>query len=74
MRMTAVVALNLADLPIVPEKWRLQPRPSVANSSSRLALLHQAGEIIHAGGSERFWLMSAGLSQLPASASRCGVV
>ncbi|SUG78324.1 DNA topoisomerase III [Salmonella enterica subsp. enterica] len=35
---------NLADLPIVPEKWQLQPRPSVTKQLNVIKrFLHQAG-------------------------------
>ena len=45
---------SLADLPIVPEKWRLQPRPSVAKQLNVIKkLLEQAEEIIHAGDPDR---------------------
>ncbi|WP_074379392.1 toprim domain-containing protein, partial [Salmonella enterica] len=45
---------NLADLPIVPEKWQLQPRPSVTKQLNVIKrFLHQAGEIIHAGDPDR---------------------
>ncbi|MEM6159123.1 DNA topoisomerase III [Erwinia sp. P6884] len=44
----------LADLPIVPEKWRLQPRPSVAKQLNVIKkLLEQATEVIHAGDPDR---------------------
>ncbi|WP_428943183.1 DNA topoisomerase III [Pantoea sp. FN060301] len=44
----------LADLPIVPEKWRLQPRPSVAKQLNVIkTLLGQATEVIHAGDPDR---------------------
>lgn len=45
---------SLADLPIVPEKWRLQPRPSVAKQLNVIkGLLAQASEVIHAGDPDR---------------------
>lgn len=45
---------SLADLPIVPEKWQLQPRPSVAKQLNVIKkLLTQATEIIHAGDPDR---------------------
>ena len=45
---------SLADLPIVPEKWRLQPRPSVAKQLKVIKkLLEQADEVIHAGDPDR---------------------
>ncbi|RBO14394.1 MULTISPECIES: DNA topoisomerase III [Erwiniaceae] len=45
---------NLADLPIIPEKWRLQPRPSVAKQLKAIeGLLQQASEIVHAGDPDR---------------------
>jgi DNA topoisomerase-3 len=44
----------LADLPIVPEKWRLQPRPSVAKQLNVVKkLLEQADEVVHAGDPDR---------------------
>lgn len=71
---------NLADLPIVPEKWQLQPRPSVTKQLNVIKrFLYQAGEIIHAGdriAKDSFWLMKCWIisSFLPKSASRYGVV
>ncbi|TCV99945.1 DNA topoisomerase III [Biostraticola tofi] len=45
---------SLADLPIVPEKWRLQPRPSVQKQLQVIKqLLTQAAEVIHAGDPDR---------------------
>ncbi|MTD39836.1 DNA topoisomerase III [Erwinia sp. CPCC 100877] len=45
---------NLADLPIVPEKWRLQPRPSVTKQLNVIRkLLEQASEVVHAGDPDR---------------------
>ncbi|MHB9327600.1 DNA topoisomerase III [Phytobacter ursingii] len=45
---------NLADLPIVPEKWRLQPRPSVTKQINVIKrLLSEATEVIHAGDPDR---------------------
>ncbi len=45
---------NLSDLPIVPEKWRLQPRPSVAKQLNVIRkLLEQASEVVHAGDPDR---------------------
>ncbi|WP_034915212.1 DNA topoisomerase III [Erwinia sp. 9145] len=45
---------SLADLPIVPEKWRLQPRPSVAKQLRVIeGLLGKASEVIHAGDPDR---------------------
>ncbi|WP_416412380.1 DNA topoisomerase III [Pantoea sp. App145] len=45
---------NLADLPIIPEKWRLQPRPSVAKQLKVIeGLLAQATEVVHAGDPDR---------------------
>lgn len=45
---------NLADLPIVPEKWRLQPRPSVTKQLNVIKrFLNQAAEVIHAGDPDR---------------------
>ncbi|OWS73322.1 DNA topoisomerase III [Pantoea sp. VS1] len=45
---------NLADLPIIPEKWRLQPRPSVANQLKVIeGLLQQASVVVHAGDPDR---------------------
>ncbi|SFE94992.1 DNA topoisomerase-3 [Phytobacter palmae] len=45
---------NLADLPIVPEKWRLQPRPSVTKQINVIKrLLAEATEVVHAGDPDR---------------------
>ncbi|MDU6682536.1 MAG: DNA topoisomerase III [Enterobacteriaceae bacterium] len=45
---------NLADLPIVPEKWRLQPRPSVTKQINVIKrLLSEATEVVHAGDPDR---------------------
>ncbi|MCT6588263.1 DNA topoisomerase III [Pantoea dispersa] len=45
---------NLADLPIIPEKWRLQPRPSVAKQLKVIeGLLQQASVVVHAGDPDR---------------------
>ena len=45
---------SLADLPIIPEKWRLQPRPSVAKQLKVVeGLLKQADEVVHAGDPDR---------------------
>ncbi|RKR64889.1 DNA topoisomerase-3 [Yokenella regensburgei] len=45
---------NLADLPIVPEKWQLQPRPSVTKQLNVIKrFLHEASEVIHAGDPDR---------------------
>ncbi len=45
---------SLADLPIVPEKWQLQPRPSVAKQLNVIkGLLAQATEVVHAGDPDR---------------------
>lgn len=45
---------SLADLPIVPQKWLLQPRASVSKQLSAIKkLLADAGEIIHAGDPDR---------------------
>ncbi|WP_058909783.1 DNA topoisomerase III [Entomohabitans teleogrylli] len=45
---------NLADLPIVPEKWQLQPRPSVTKQLNVIKrLLQDASEVIHAGDPDR---------------------
>ncbi|MFG1172386.1 DNA topoisomerase III [Erwiniaceae bacterium CAU 1747] len=45
---------SLADLPIVPEKWQLQPRPSVARQLNVIKkLLGEASEVIHAGDPDR---------------------
>ncbi|MFH8134689.1 DNA topoisomerase III [Pantoea osteomyelitidis] len=44
----------LADLPIIPEKWRLQPRPSVAKQLKVIeGLLKKASEVVHAGDPDR---------------------
>mgnify|MGYP001082755817 CR=1 FL=1 len=45
---------NLQDLPIVPEKWQLQPRPSVTKQLNVIKrFLHEASEVIHAGDPDR---------------------
>ena len=45
---------NLADLPIVPEKWQLQPRPSVTKQLNVIKrFLHEASEIVQAGDPDR---------------------
>ncbi len=45
---------NLTDLPIVPEKWRLQPRPSVTKQLNVIKrFLHEADEVVHAGDPDR---------------------
>ncbi|WP_075181933.1 DNA topoisomerase III [Pantoea sp. 1.19] len=45
---------NLADLPIVPEKWQLQPRPSVAKQLNVVkGLLAKADVVVHAGDPDR---------------------
>ncbi|AFJ47435.1 DNA topoisomerase III [Shimwellia blattae] len=45
---------NLADLPIVPEKWQLQPRASVTKQLNVIKrYLHEASEVIHAGDPDR---------------------
>ncbi|MEG1348930.1 MAG: DNA topoisomerase III [Hafnia sp.] len=45
---------NLADLPIVPEKWQLKPKPSVAKQLNVIKrLLGEAEQVIHAGDPDR---------------------
>jgi DNA topoisomerase III len=45
---------SLADLPIIPEKWQLQPRPSVSKQLNVIKqLLQQADEVVHAGDPDR---------------------
>ncbi|CNH07816.1 DNA topoisomerase III [Yersinia pekkanenii] len=45
---------SLADLPIIPEKWKLQPRPSVSKQLNVIKqLLQQADEVVHAGDPDR---------------------
>ena len=45
---------SLADLPIVPEKWQLQPRASVTKQINVIKrLLGEASEIVHAGDPDR---------------------
>ncbi|MCG8707687.1 DNA topoisomerase III [Brenneria sp. 4F2] len=45
---------SLADLPIIPQKWLLQPRPSVSKQLNTIQrLLSDASEIIHAGDPDR---------------------
>ncbi|MDR3434718.1 MAG: DNA topoisomerase III [Rouxiella aceris] len=44
----------LEDLPIIPEKWQLQPRPSVAKQLKVIQkLLLEASEVVHAGDPDR---------------------
>ncbi|NLS43404.1 DNA topoisomerase III [BEV proteobacterium] len=44
----------LADLPIIPEKWLLMPRPSVSKQLNAIKkLLGEASEVIHAGDPDR---------------------
>lgn len=45
---------NLADLPIVPEKWQLKPKPSVSKQLNVIKrLLGDAQQVIHAGDPDR---------------------
>ena len=45
---------SLADLPIVPEKWLLKPRPEVAKQLRVIEeLLQQATQVVHAGDPDR---------------------
>ncbi|MGY2796023.1 DNA topoisomerase III [Ewingella americana] len=45
---------NLNDLPIIPEKWQLQPRSSVAKQLNVIKkLLLEATQVIHAGDPDR---------------------
>ncbi len=45
---------NLADLPIVPEKWQLQPRSSVQKQINVIKrLLADAEQVVHAGDPDR---------------------
>ncbi|MDN0086599.1 DNA topoisomerase III [Yersinia nurmii] len=45
---------SLADLPIIPEKWQLKPRPSVSKQLNVIKqLLQQADEVVHAGDPDR---------------------
>ncbi|ARU94148.1 DNA topoisomerase III [Tatumella citrea] len=45
---------SLADLPIVPEKWLLKPRPEVAKQLRVIEeLLQQASQVVHAGDPDR---------------------
>lgn len=70
---------NLADLPIVPEKWQLQPRPSVTKQLNVIKrFLHEASEIVHAGDPDREGQLLVDevldyLQLAPKSASRCSV-
>lgn len=44
----------LEDLPIIPEKWQLQPRPSVAKQLNVIKrLLLEASQVVHAGDPDR---------------------
>lgn len=48
---------SLADLPIIPEKWQLKPRPSVSKQLNVIKqLLQQADSVIHAGDPDRVLL------------------
>jgi len=45
---------SLADLPIIPEKWQLKPRPEVAKQLNVIdELLQKATHIVHAGDPDR---------------------
>lgn len=45
---------SLDDLPIIPEKWQLQPRTSVSKQLNIIKrLLEQADEVVHAGDPDR---------------------
>ena len=45
---------SLADLPIVPQKWQLKPRPEVAKQLKVIEeLLSQASTVVHAGDPDR---------------------
>lgn len=45
---------SLADLPIIPEKWQLQPRSSVAKQLNVIKrLLQDASQVVHAGDPDR---------------------
>ncbi len=45
---------SLADLPIIPEKWQLQPRTSVAKQLHVIkGFLEKTSEIVHAGDPDR---------------------
>lgn len=45
---------SLADLPIIPDKWQLTPRPSVSKQLNVIkGLLLRADEVIHAGDPDR---------------------
>lgn len=45
---------NLGDLPIIPEKWQLKPRDSVAKQLNVIKrLLGEAAEVVHAGDPDR---------------------
>ena len=68
---------NLNDLPIVPEKWRLQPRPSVTKQLNVIKrFLHEASEVVHAGDPDREGQLLVDevldyLELAPENASRC---
>ncbi|WP_291970353.1 DNA topoisomerase III [Candidatus Symbiopectobacterium sp.] len=48
------VRWSLADLPIIPQKWLLMPRPSVSKQLNAIKkLLGEASEVIHAGDPDR---------------------
>ncbi|XNM46979.1 hypothetical protein ACLK15_10370 [Escherichia coli] len=69
-----------ADLPIVPEKWQLQPRPSVTKQLNVIKrFLHEASGTAFTPGTRivkgncwwmKCWTMATGTGK---SASRCSV-
>ncbi len=71
---------NLNDLPIVPEKWQLQPKPSVTKQLNVIKrLLGDAEEVIHAGDPDREGQLLVDevldyLQLAPRSVSRCSAV
>ena len=45
---------RLADLPLIPSQWRLEPKPETQNQLAVLqALIAEASEIVHAGDPDR---------------------
>ncbi|MCS5946383.1 toprim domain-containing protein [Klebsiella variicola subsp. variicola] len=79
--MTAAMPAGiLTDLPIVPEKWQLQPKPSVTKQLNVIKrLLGEAQEVIHAGDPDRegscWWTKySITCSWRRRSVSRCSAV
>jgi DNA topoisomerase-3 len=69
---------NLNDLPIVPEKWRLQP-PSVTKQLNVIKRCSRGAEVVHAGDPDREGQLLVDevldyLELAPESVSRCSAV